>query len=508
MGVPAADPRAALIDDWNVCKESFPAFLRHVKIRDTNRGVIPFELWPHTVGVAESWQRGESTIDGKARQQGFSWELAAYDLWTMTFKDYSRILSISMGERESIELLDKVKFIHQELPSHLRRDIEMSNQQVFRLKATQGTMMALPSTENAGRSFQANVVQFDEFAFHPFAGANYDSTRAAIADGGQMIIISTGNGPANMLHDLWEDPDVPFVKRFTNWKSRPDRDEEWYDSEKRAYLTRGNSMFFHRENPGTVDEMFTVFVGLVYGPDETQGWKGFQVHRHMRPEPFTWEDAEIRVAGIDPGQGDPFAILPAGEKDGHLHFFDEFYEQAGGTTFNVALEYLMSWHRRAPFDAIWVDGAEGTLIASLRATGLPAYAASKERGIGISVVRSRLEDDSMTFSPHVDHTRREFQTYRWATRRAPGEANQYTTSTPIDHHGDAMDDVRYCALGISKGFGRSPHGVKPHTANAAKPKPRLIVHHDPGPGRPAGSQRPGPDYRVGRRRTLMLGGRR
>ena len=247
------DTQQASVQDWINCESSFVEFLRHVKIRDATKGVIPLELWPHLVQIAKDWQTGESWIEGKARQIGFSWLLAAYDLWMLTFREQARILSISMGERESVALLENVKFIHERLPDHLRMKLNLSNREMFVFADNGSGMRALPSTENAGRSFQATLVQFDEFGFHPYAGANYDSTRAAVADGGQMLIISTGNGPENMFANLWDDEEVPFKKRFTGWRAKPTRDQDWYDLERRAYLSRGRIMFFNRENPETIE---------------------------------------------------------------------------------------------------------------------------------------------------------------------------------------------------------------------------------------------------------------
>lgn len=455
--------RADLLAEYLMCAQSFPYFLRYVKLRDSNRGVIPMQLWPHVIQVAEDWQTGESWLEGKARQLGFSWELAAYDVWILLFREMARILSISAGERESVELLEKVKFIHRNLPPFLYKRPSTDNASSLAIAATGAEMRALPSTENAGRSFQATLVQLDEAAFHPYAGENYAAYHPAVADGGQEIFVTTGNGPSGLFFDFFNDPTSGYRKRFTGWRARPDRDDDWYARELAAFTAAGerHPLLFKRENPETVEEMFAAFFGLVYDM--------FEESRHVKAEPFAWKDAQYRVAGVDPGQGDPCAVTPIGELNEHAHQFDEMYRQ-GVTTYDEIADYLIRWHLRAPFNGIFVDSIEGTLIATLRAKGLPAYPANKERGIGIGHVAGRLANETFTVSPDCRHTIREFHSYRWKERRTPGEADPYATSTPQEHHGDAMDGDRYALVGLSQFFsGRKRETAYP-TFAPVKPK--------------------------------------
>ncbi len=442
------------------CKQSFPYFLRYVRIEDANKGVIPLELWPHTVDIAETWQTGESHIEGKARQLGYSWELAAYDVWLMHFRNNARILSISIGERESKELLGKVDFVEKNLPTWMQLQRYKDNATEIGFLKTQSSIIALPSTKSAGRGEQATLVQTDEWAFHEYAGENYASYRAAIADGGQHIAVTTGNGPAGMFASFWETDvlDMPYRKRFNGWRSRPDRDDAWYERERKAYEAAGEKhhLMFVRENPETVEEMFTAFYGLVYDM--------FTDKQHAIEDPFTYEDAKWRVAAVDPGQGDPAAISIIGESEGtkdhpaHAHDFgDEFYQQ-GVTTIDDIWNYLDGWYQKAPLHAVVVDGTEGTLISSLNTRFRKKYGqragivqpANKERGVGIGHVASRLSAGTFTTNRKNKHIIREFHSYRWAQRRASGEADPYTTSTPTDHHGDRLDTVRYGLVFLSQ----------------------------------------------------------
>ena len=428
------------------CEASFPHFLTHVKIRDANKGKIKLKLWPHLLQIATDWQTGDSWLEGKARQLGYSWLVAAYAVWILTFREQARVLAISSRERESIELLDKVKFIHANLPGWLRKELSKDSNTTFGIKDTEAQMMALPSTEQAGRSFQATVMILDEHAFHPYAGENYSAYHSAVADGGQEIFITTGNGPSGMFYNFYNDPSSPYRKRFNGWDARPDRDRDWYDREFATFVSAGEAhpLLFKRENPSSIEEMWTAFYGLVYDM--------FDPTTHVRPMPFTWQQAKWRVAGVDPGQGAPSAVIPIGESEGGLAYqFGEFY-QRGVTSADDIAEYLFAWHRIAPFHGIFVDWAEGTLIATLQSRGLPAFPANKDRGLGIGLVASRLIAGNLAMSADCVNTISEYHSYRWKVRRAAGEADPYATSTPEENHGDAMDGKRYGLVGLSQRF--------------------------------------------------------
>ena len=196
--------------------------------------------------------------------------------------------------------------------------------------------------------------------------------------------------------------------------------------------------------------MLTAFFGLVYD--------GFRPGAHIKSADVTYQACQWRVAAVDPGQGDPAAISVIGQSAaGHAHQYGEWQKQ-GVTTIDDMWRTLVWWYRRAPLHAILVDDEEGTLVATLNARfrkvfGLATnivHKANKDRPIGIGQVAARLERGDFTIEPGNAHTMREFQSYRWATRRAVGEADLYTTSTPIDHHGDLMDTIRYCLMHIAQ----------------------------------------------------------
>jgi len=89
----------------------------------------------------------------------------------------------------------------------------------------------------------------------------------------------------------------------------------------------------------------------------------------------------------------------------------------------------------------------------LRPLGLPVYPANNARGEGLGVVRWVLGSGRFSIDPTCRNSIAEFPGYRWAKRRdAVGE--RYATSTPVDHHADAMDARRYALMALQQGVMR------------------------------------------------------
>lgn len=481
--------------EWTRAFVSFAYFLNFVTIEDVQRtdaglleggGPVPYKLWPHLVTVANDWQgdprtqaHGGNYVEGKARQLGYSWLAAAYCVWTISFKTNARVLVISIGKRESQEFLRKCTVIHRHLPYFLKIPIDTFNRETLKLEETEGEILALPSTENAGSGFQATIVITDEWAKHPFAGSNFSAYRPTIADGGQHIAISTGWGSVGMYHDYFVDAVNGlngYGWHFFGWRSKPTRDEVWYENERLAYISSGRGEGrFTQENPDTWEEMFAGFEGLVYAD--------YNPDVHVMLPPFLWETADIRVIGVDPAQGDPAAVVMIGVKDGFAFVFEEWIKEGLVTEPQIAA-VITKWHRKAPLHGILVDPTEGILIATLQSRGLPAIAAYRDKDAGIGVVQSFLIAEQFAHAPHLERIPREFTSYEFKQRTRPGESTPYTTNTPVDHHGDCMDCIRYALVAVSMGMhdiraGRQPDWRIPDPVAPAQAKVGRLNQPDP-----------------------------
>ena len=537
--------REALVAEWIRCKDDFVYYLsRYGVVREvvqvgkkSKERAVGFQMWEHIISLARMFSAGSNVMLGKGRQSGASWLLVNYDAWRLTFFSEFNILSISMGQRESSSLLEKVRYCLDRQPDWMRLARTKDNESEISL-SNGSSIHALPSTKNAGRSETASLVQTDEFAFHEYAGENFSAYRPAVADGGQHLVISTGNGPTGMFHSWWmnDTGEFEYEKVFWPWNVRPDRDEEWYERERTTFLAAGDKSvaLFIRENPATIDEMFTAVVGLVY-PEFTPS-----THR-TKPE-LTYEQCQYRVAAVDPGQGDPFAILVIGAnvfeepdptdptqtvKVQRSHAYGPPMYETGTVNAQQAYAYLKDWYERAPLHAILVDNPDHTLIATLNAWFLrdfgrePVQMANKDRDVGIGLVSGRVRQGYFTFDAgsHMDPLQREFQSYQFSQRRSPGESDPYTTSTPVDHHGDLLDCLRYALMWLSVwGMGQARRSASPPQRKTAEdPKHGVTPSAEKGwvdklaqsharASDVISSQRKarsGPDYRARRRAPVM-----
>ena len=96
-------------------------------------------------------------------------------------------------------------------------------------------MKGFPSSPSAARSFTADLLIFDEWAFQQFAREIWTSAFPVInrPNGGKVIGLSTIER-GSLFEEIFTDPDNGFNKIFIPWYADPRRDEKWYEDTKRA----------------------------------------------------------------------------------------------------------------------------------------------------------------------------------------------------------------------------------------------------------------------------------
>jgi hypothetical protein len=431
-----------------LAKQSFTAFLEgskvhgaYVQIDDPNRGVIPFEPWPHLMELAQEWESGHSQVILKARQLGVSYEAAAFALFTAMNKQGSLVIELSQGQDEAAELLSKSLAIWEKLPQELQIPIKKATNYELEFNGG-GRIIALPATERAGRGYNATLVIVDEAAFHPFASKNYAAYKPTVDTGGQLLMISTASGPHGFFSDMYwatKKHTTPFEARFIGALARPGRDRQWLERTRAGYP--GLPADFEREYPETDAQAFASLTGLVYA--------SFREEKHITPDPCRWEDYKLRVAGVDFGGGDPTAVVPLGTtSSGRIHQPSEFYARVPTSTDDIGY-FLHALHRQARFHAILCDPSEPVAIETLRRSGLPAKAADNARS-GIGLVDAVLRGGRLTMNENCTEGIAEYPGYRWKDRVDPNSHERFATSTPVDNHADAHDARRYGVVHILK----------------------------------------------------------
>jgi hypothetical protein len=440
--------------------EFFFKFLLLVQI-PTNKGIRPLEKWPFQERLAKELQAGKlagkNFIILKSRQIGVTWVAgASYALWN-AMQPGATVLLIGQTEAQSKELLERCKFIYERLPQELQ-DMLPSTSTVDRRGgawsgsvlsfAGGGRIIAMPNTVRAARMYSATLVVVDEAAYHKDAAKEYNAYKSITSGGGQIVIVSTGNGTrgeGQWFYEMWRAATrgdlSSFVPRFYNWRVKPGQDETWYENERKDYMANPEQgeEFFRQEHPTDPDEAFIALTGRVF-PDfrrEVHVYKGADQH------PFSWQDAHIRMAGLDFGSKAPAAILIIGmHRDGRIHVFDEYYK-TNASTEDLGM-YLWSWHWQGPFDSIQADSAEMTSITTMQRAGLRVRKANKDRESSFRLLRTLLTHKMpsgrgrITIAAHCRNVIEEMESSRFNER-----ADREWAVTKPDH---AIDAFRYVII--------------------------------------------------------------
>lgn len=425
---------------------SFVDLLGHIKVRSDdplNPVVTEWQPWAYLVEQAEAWASGQSEIDLKDRQLGYSWLVAAYGVWKA--RRGAAVAMISKGQLESRELLSKAAFIERNLPEWLQAG---ATARVDDMKFPGGgVIIAFPSTPDAGVSFTFQVVIMDEAHFHPYAAQNYAAIRPTISAGGQFIALSTADpalGPYGWFPSMYwasKRGETGYAARFVPWHRRPGRDQAWYAREKAAY--EGLPEEFDAYYADTDAQAFAGRTGLVLPM--------FSEDRHAKPALIPLEQCRRVVAGLDLGGGDPTAISVLGLYPDHrVHEYHPTFYRRGVVTIDDIAAFLLVLPN---LGAIECPPEQATVISTLAQTyKLPAHAANNKRGDGLNLMAEMLTNDTLTIDPRNADSINEFPGYRWAERTDPNDKTRYATKTPVDHHADLMDARRYALMEIRASY--------------------------------------------------------
>lgn len=356
---------------------------------------------------------------------------AAYCGWQIGY--YSRGL-----DEATVQLSDRVLYIADRLPGCPAPTVRNATRLVW---ASGGSIDAHPATKASGVGQTYQLVVADELAFHAYGGQNYDTYRPTLSAGGQYIALSTADpdmGPYGFFHDLWgqaERGEVPYQPRFIGRWARPDQGAEWWATEQAAFAGRPEAL--NAAYPERPEDAFTGREGLVYGAS-------YDSARNVAMPARTWEQCQWRAFGIDPGGGDPTAVIMLGawldaSSIPTMTVYGEYVDKTGTATVESIAAYLGGWHRRAKIDFGVIDTAGGTvLLNSLQALGYATYPADKDRRAGIDEQAGLLASGHLTIDPACIESIAEFGGYRWAQRVDPTGRDRYDTSTPVDHHADCL----------------------------------------------------------------------
>lgn len=298
----------ALFSNWMLREQlrvadSFSYTITNYGTIVTAEGVPPQALGPllwsaqkEKIIPALEQHKIDMTVD-KTRRCGLTTITSVYEGWKAGLSRLfptCKEVNISMGQRESDEIMDLIRLFLDELPPYLRpiygahRDPSSGKKSgrdtvsFIRFANRQASIKALPATPRAGRSLAATDLFLDELAHYPagLAAKIITSSRSVTEGGGRRIVGSSGNkriGDGKSFYDIalkdktsyeaaiarGDPPTKNFI--FVSVWEREDRTKEWYDAERLEYPTDAD---FQQENPETFEQSFGGGgAGMAYSED-------------------------------------------------------------------------------------------------------------------------------------------------------------------------------------------------------------------------------------------------
>ena len=141
------DIKTLIREEWIKCaKDPVYFFKKYCYIQHPHRGKILFNLYPFQEDLMSNVNDNRFNVILKSRQLGISTLSAGYSLWLMLFHEDKNILVIATKQEVAKNLVTKVRFMHDNLPSWLKGQTEEDNK------------LSLPRDEDANVSLFAKWI--------------------------------------------------------------------------------------------------------------------------------------------------------------------------------------------------------------------------------------------------------------------------------------------------------------------------------------------------------------
>jgi hypothetical protein len=204
---------------------------KYCMIQHPTRGRIQFHLYPFQEKVLYQFQKNNYNIVLKSRQLGISTLVAGFSLWMMLFHKDKNVLCIATKQDTAKNMVTKVRFMYDNLPSWLKGAEKPLENNKLLLKLANGSQVkAVSAASDAGRSEAVSLLIIDEAAFIESIEEIFASAQQTLATGGGCIALSTPNGTGNWFHQTWQKAEIgdnSFVPIRLPWSVHPERNQEW-----------------------------------------------------------------------------------------------------------------------------------------------------------------------------------------------------------------------------------------------------------------------------------------
>ena len=197
------------------------------------RGRILFNLYPFQEKVLNLFSKDDFHLILKSRQLGISTLVSLHCLWLMIFNKNVNIVVICTKTETAKNMVNKVKFMYDNLPSWLKTGVVENNKLTFKL-SNNSQIKAVSAASDSGRSEAVTLLVMDEAAFIPNAEELWGAAYPTLSTGGGCIALSTPRGVGNWFHQQWVKAELnknKFLPIRLPWTVHPERDQTWRDEQ-------------------------------------------------------------------------------------------------------------------------------------------------------------------------------------------------------------------------------------------------------------------------------------
>jgi hypothetical protein len=225
-------------------------FRKYCYISHPKKGRVLFHLYPFQADTLNDIRDNRFTIINKSRQLGISTLVAGFSLWIMLFQKDKTILCIATNQKTAINMVDKVQFMYNNLPSWLKGNKKPITDSKLSLKLPNNSqIIASSAASDAGRSYAVSMLIVDEAAFIENIEKIYTAIKPTISTGGSIIALSSPNGVGNWFHKVYSEAESKTVLKDGDFKAiklpwylHPDRvapiDPNWEQRERTNMSSR------------------------------------------------------------------------------------------------------------------------------------------------------------------------------------------------------------------------------------------------------------------------------
>jgi len=184
---------------------------KYCYIQHPIRGRILFYLYPFQEKLLRLFLKEDKHfVINKSRQLGISTLAAGYSLWLMLFHKDKNVLCIATKQETAKNMVTKVKFMFDNLPSWLRVPTTEHNKLTLRLN-NGSQIKATSAASDAGRSEAVSLLLMDEAAFIDGIDLIWAASQQTLGCIHENSIIYTDKG-LYRIKELFNNPEEGFNK--------------------------------------------------------------------------------------------------------------------------------------------------------------------------------------------------------------------------------------------------------------------------------------------------------